>query len=60
MQILVKSIIYPELKIKFNNDKTLDGVKRKLLDSNLAQSFGWTPKIKLPEAIKLTYQLIKK
>ena len=56
---LVKNIIYPELKIKFNNDKTLDGVKRKLLDSNLARSYGWIPKIKLPDAIELTYQLIK-
>ena len=56
---LIKNIIYPDLNIKFNKDKSLDGVKRKLLDCSIAQSFGWKPKIKISEGIERTYALIK-
>jgi len=56
---LVKNIIYPNLHIKFNKDKSLDGVKRKLLDSNIAKSFGWKSKIKISKGIESTYKIIK-
>ena len=56
---LVKNTIYPTLNIKFNKDKSLDGVKRKLLDSSVARSFGWKPKIEISKGIELTYKLIK-
>lgn len=56
---LVKNTIYPTLNIKFNQDKSLDGVKRKLLDSSVARSFGWKPKIEISKGIELTYKLIK-
>ena len=55
---LVKNIIYPNLIVKFNNDKSLDGVKRKLLDCSAAKSFGWKPKIKISKGIESIYKLI--
>ena len=55
---LVKNIIYPNLIVKFNNDKSLDGVKRKLLDCSAAKSYGWKPKIKISRGIESIYKLI--
>ena len=31
-------------KIKFNNDKSLDGTPRKIIDCKIAKSYGWKPK----------------
>ena len=42
---LVKKKIDPEVKIKFNNDKKIDGVMRKKLNLSLANSYGWKSKI---------------
>lgn len=39
----IKSIIYPELKIKFDNNRKLNGVSRKFLDLSLAKSYNWKP-----------------
>lgn len=41
------------LKIK-KNFKMPDGIKRKLLNINLAKSLGWTAKTKLHEGLKIT------
>ena len=37
-----------------------DGIKRKLLDINLAKSYGWKPKIALEEGLDLTIKDFKK
>ena len=47
--------------VKFNGsikfDRTYpDGVKRKLLDSELIKNTGWSPKISLEEGLQLTYK----
>ena len=43
------------LKIKKNRNMP-DGIKRKLLNINLAKSLGWTYKTKLKEGLKITIQ----
>ncbi len=55
----IKKIIYPKLKIKFDNNKSLDGVKRKLMDSSLARSYGWKPKHDLNDSIINLYKSLK-
>ena len=55
----IKKIIYPKLKIKFDNNKSLDGVKRKLMDSSLARSYGWRPKHDLNNSIINLYKILK-
>ena len=55
----IKKIIYPKLKIKFDNNKSLDGVKRKLMDSSLARSYGWKPKHDLNNSIINLYKTLK-
>ncbi len=37
--------------INFNNDKKIDGVKRKKLDLTLASSYGWIPKMNFSKAL---------
>jgi len=56
---LIKKIIYPKLKIKFDNNKSLDGVKRKLMDSSLARSYGWRPKHDLNNSIINLYKILR-
>ena len=48
------------LKIKFNNNSKFDGVKRKVLSTKLANSYGWRPKIKFDKAIIETYKDLEK
>ncbi len=48
------------LKIKFNNNSKFDGVKRKVLSTKLANSYGWRPKIKFDKAIIETYRDLEK
>ena len=54
---IISSRINPkvDLKIKFDRSKP-NGTPRKVLDISLAIKYGWKPKIKLNEAIDLTYQ----
>ena len=40
-------------KIKFNNDKSLDGTPRKIIDCKIAKSYGWKPKYRF-ESLDLT------
>ena len=59
---IISSRVNPEvdLKIKFDKSKP-NGTPRKVLDISLANKYGWKSKIKLNEAIDLTYQdFIKK
>ena len=45
------------LKLKIKYDKTKpDGMKRKLLDSNLAKKYGWKYKTSLKNGFKKTYK----
>ena len=48
---LVKKKIDPEVKIKFNNDKKIDGVMRKKLNLSLANSYGWKSKMNFSKAL---------
>ena len=48
-------IKYFNLKIKVKkNTRMPDGIKRKLLNNNLAKSFGWKAKTSLNKGLKLT------
>ena len=49
-------ILNLDIKIKFNNNSKYDGIQSKILDTNVASKYGWTPKIKFEEAIIKTYQ----
>ncbi len=51
---IIKDLIYPDLKIKFDNNRNLDGVPRKLMDNNLARSYGWKSKSDIKHALKKT------
>ena len=42
---LIRKKIDSEVKIKFNNDKKIDGVMRKKLNLSLANSYGWKSKM---------------
>ena len=44
------------LKVIFNNDKTMDGTPRKLLDCNIAKKYGWKPKFNFSKAFDATYK----
>ena len=43
-----------KVKIKFDLSKP-DGVLRKLIDSSIAKSYGWKPKVSFEEGFRLTY-----
>ena len=47
----IKKKIDPKISIKFNNDKKLDGVMRKKLDLNLANSYKWKSKMNFSKAL---------
>lgn len=51
---IIKDLIYPDLKIKFDNNRDLDGVTRKLMDNNLAKSYGWKSKSDIKHSLKKT------
>jgi len=54
-KIFLSSII-PNKKIKIRYDKSKpNGTPRKVMDVSLAKKYGWKSKIKLKEAIRLTY-----
>ena len=47
----IKRKIDPEVLIKFNNDKKLDGVMRKKLNLSLANQYGWKSKMNFSKVI---------
>ncbi len=55
----IKNKIDPIIKIKFDNNLKLDGVKRKKLDVSLANKYGWNSKMNFSEAIDKTIQAFK-
>ena len=56
---IVKEIIDPSVSIKFNNNKKIDGVKRKKLDISLANKYGWKTKMNFLEALNETIEDFK-
>ena len=56
---LVKKKIDPEILIKFNNDKKLDGVMRKKLNLSLANQYGWKSKMNFSKEIDKTIEEFK-
>jgi len=50
----LKNKIDPSVLIKFDNNKKLDGVMRKKLDTSLAKQNGWKAKMNFDEAIEKT------
>ena len=53
---LIKKKIDPEVLIKFNNDKKLDGVMRKKLNLSLASQHGWKTKMNFSKVIDKTIE----
>ena len=45
-----------DIKIKFDNNSKYDGTKRKVLDTTIANNYGWKPKISFEKAIMETYK----
>ena len=57
---IISKILIPEKKFKIKFDKTKpNGTPRKVLDVSLAKNYGWKSKMKLEEAIQLTYKNFK-
>ena len=51
---IIRDLIYPNLKIKFDNNKNLDGVSKKLMNNNLSKTYGWKSKNDIKESLKKT------
>jgi GDP-L-fucose synthase len=49
-------ILKLNIKIKFDNNSKFDGVKSKVLNTDIAKSYGWKPKVKFEKAIIKTYK----
>ena len=57
---IIKKILKVNVNVKFDNNKKLDGMKSKVLDTSLATSYGWKSKTRLEDAIFETYYDLKK
>tara|TARA_Y100000389_G_C17463532_1_gene523607 strand:+ start:3129 stop:4088 length:960 start_codon:yes stop_codon:yes gene_type:complete len=53
INLICKKLGYKE-KIKFNDDKFMDGTPRKILDCSIAKKYGWKSKWSLKKSIDLT------
>ena len=56
----ILNILNIKLKIKFDNNKKLDGMKSKVLNTKLALKYGWKYKSDLKNAIIETYKDLNK
>ncbi len=52
----IVKILDLNIKIRFDNNSKYDGTKRKVLDTSIAKSYGWKPKISFEKAIVDTYK----
>ena len=52
----VKRKINSKIKIKFDNNKLMDGTPRKILDCKIAKSYGWKSKISLDRGFDITFK----
>ena len=57
---LILKVLKVKLKVKFDNNKKMDGMKSKVLDTTLAKRYGWKPKMKLNDVILETNEELKK
>ena len=48
------------IKIFFNNNKLLDGTKRKIVDCKIAKSYGWRPKYDFIKCLRICLDEFKK
>ena len=53
---MILKILKVNIKVKFDNNKKYDGVYSKVLDTSVARSYGWKPRIAFNKAILLTYK----
>lgn len=53
---IIKSVVYPEANVVFNNDVKLNGTPRKVLDTTKINTLGWYPKVSFEEGIKIAYE----
>ena len=49
-------ILKLKIKVRFDNNLKFDGVKSKVLDTNIARNYGWKPEITFEKAIIETYK----
>ena len=57
--IRIKNKIDPAIQIKFDNNKKLDGVKRKKLNISLANRYGWKAKMNFSKTLEKTIEDFK-
>ena len=57
--IQIKNKIDPTVLIKFDNNKKFDGVKRKKLDTSLANRYGWKANMDFSKALDKTIENFK-
>ena len=48
--------INSKIKIKFDNNKLMDGTPRKILNCKIAKSYGWKSKISLDKGFDITFK----
>ena len=51
---IVANKIDKKIKIKFDNNKKMDGTPRKILNCSLARSYGWKKKFNFDKALEIT------
>ena len=56
---IIKKNIDPSVLIKFDNNKRIDGVKRKKLDISIAYKNGWKTKMNFSKALQETIKDFK-
>jgi len=57
---IISKVLIPNKKFKIKFDKSKpNGIPRKVLDISLASKYGWKSRIKLNDAIELTYKSFK-
>ena len=57
---MILKILKLNLEVKFDNNKKIDGVFSKVLDTRIAKKYGWKPKINFKKAILTTYKDLEK
>ena len=57
---MILKILKLNLEVKFDNNKKIDGVFSKVLDTRIAKKYGWKPKINFKKAILSTYKDLEK
>ena len=58
--VIVKNKIDPNVIVKFDSNKKLDGVKRKKLNISLASNYGWKTKMNFSKALDKTIDNFKR